>query len=935
MRSNPSLRSSAPNPANRPMSFLKRSFVLLGGLSAMVLAGCSGGSSSTAGANIPQPVRCPSGDAFCLISCDLGCTAIGCSITEVAENQRLHFTFNQALDPQSVNNGSVSIRTATGEEPAGLLSVEGRTVVFQPSISVSGGISSFGFRRGQAYIVTLVGGAFGVKSTSGSTLRTSFSCTIAATLGIQDADAAPPRAELIAPTNLTEAPLDSTIVVRFSEVVDTTSFLQPVSASTPIRYVLRRSRVVAGGTTRECNVDSEAIQLEGLPVVQLEFVNGRPVTTISLRPTLALPGLACVEVGVTSDVRDISGRGAEESTFRFITTAGSSTDTLLTETFANETRMDVDVSGGAWANGARPAQLGGDGRHGSFNPANGVDGGNGVFVWNTDSFTIPATQTFDGQIATVQDGQFYFTDFVVPAGTTVRFTGSQPARIYVRGKVEINGRVQVNGVDQTAFNCRNPVTTNPNNSTRGQVGSPGGPGGGRGGNGGDRCLGNGPNPPVVNPPLPADYNYNGRNGDDVRLTAGHAYAANVVGTGGRGAPMHPLHGLDASLVSPINTYTAGGVFNSNVGFGGSGGGFHSIGLVAANVPAVPNVNQTLPAAPVAGGIAFDPLPLPGASTSSLAHFLIGGAGGGGGGSHPFLGLSVNSTTFNADRWKAGGGGTGGGGAIAIRSGRDMVIGTTAVLESKGGAGAVYNGDNPATPAQDAVNVASGPHWGIPAPGGGGSGGSILLQASRDLSMTGLVDTSGGAGSRTDGILPNSSTASLDIDNRAGSGAPGYYRFESGRNLGVVTAASVPAYDPARNAAALRSVDRDPASGSRSLWRSTGFVFPPEWLRYEMEVDVDGDGVTDRLYTDDPTLAGGFGVANDPLGPVTVMFQGARVNSIGVPDPVTIRQWRFLVGDTLGVGINSDLPTGFRFQLIFNTALFPNAVVKRLTVVTRG
>jgi hypothetical protein len=33
--------------------------------------------------------------------------------------------------------------------------------------------------------------------------------------------------------------------------------------------------------------------------------------------------------------------------------------------------------------------------------------------------------------------------------------------------------------------------------------------------------------------------------------------------------------------------------------------------------------------------------------------------------------------------------------------------------------------------------------------------------------------------------------------------------------------------------------------------------------------------------------------------------------------------------------NSDLPTGFRFQLLFNTQAFPNCVVKRLTVVTRG
>ncbi|MEQ1634240.1 MAG: hypothetical protein ABL997_17805, partial [Planctomycetota bacterium] len=427
------------------MSLFKRTVLVFSGLSAMFLAGCSGGSSSTGDAGIGSAVRCPSGEGFCLISCDLGCTSTACSITQIAENQRLGFTLNQAIDSRTVNNGSVSIRTATGESPDGNLLVDGRTVTFVPSISVSNGISSFGFRRNQAYIVTLAGGALGVKSLSGATLRESFSCTVSATLGIQDADAAPPRAELIAPANLTAAPIDSTLVIRFSEVVDTTAFLQPISASTPIRYVLRRSRIPAGGTERECNVDSEAIQLEGLPIVQLEVVNGRPVSTISLRPTLALPGLSCVEITVTSDVRDISGRGAVETVFRIITAASASSDTLLTETFANETRMDPDVSGGTWSNGARPAPLGGDGRHGSFNPLNGRELGAGIYEWNLDGnpvgsgFTIPGAQTFNGQAAVVLDSTFFFSDFVLPAGTTVRFVGTNPIKIHVRGKVEING----------------------------------------------------------------------------------------------------------------------------------------------------------------------------------------------------------------------------------------------------------------------------------------------------------------------------------------------------------------------------------------------------------------------------------------------------------------------------------------------------------------
>ena len=912
------------------MSLFKRSVLVLSGLSAMFFAGCSGGSSATGDAGIGATVRCPSGDSFCVISCDLGCTSTACSITQIAENQPLRFTFNQSINSLSVNNGSFSIRTASGESPDGATLVDGRTVTFVPLISVSNGISSFGFRRNQAYVITLVDGALGVKSSSGATLRESFSCTVTATQGIQDADAAAPRAVLVAPANLTAAPIDSTIVIRFSEVIDSTAFLQPISASTPIRYVLRRSRLPVGSLVRECNVDSEAIQLEGLPVVQLENVNGRPVTTISLRPTLALPGVACVEITVTSDVRDISGRGAEEITFRFITAASASTDTLLTEPFLNETRMDPDVSGGTWSNGARPAPLGGDGRHGSFNPLNGVDVGAGIYQWNLDGdpagsgFTIPGSQTFDGLPAVVTDSQFFFSDFVVPAGTTVRFSGTNPVRIYVRGKVEINGRIQANGQDQVTFNCRNTNQTVPLNPVPGQLGSLGGPGGGRGGQGGDRCFGAGA--------LPAN---NGRNGLDLGLPAGHAYAPAAIGSGGRGSPIHPAHGLDSSLTGPPSTYGSGGVFNSNVGLGGSGGGFFAAGGSATNSPVVPNVVQILPPAAVVGGGAFDPLPLPTPTTSTLAQFLIGGSGGGGGGSHPFLGLAPSVTQFNADRWKAGGGGAGGGGALAIRSGRGISIGVAGALEVRGGRGAVYNGDNPATPTQDSVSASTGTHWGIPVPGGGGSGGSAVLQASRDIVIQGVVNASGGVGGLTDGIVPNIGTTSLDIDNRGGNGASGFYRLEALGTVSVVSASNVPTFDPSRNLATLPGHERDSASGSRSIWRSTGFVFPPEWIRYEMEVDVDGDGVTDRLYSDDPTVVGQIGAANDPLGPVRVKFQGARVNSIGVPDPATIRQWRDFIGDTLGIGINSDLPTGFRFQILFNTALFPNAVVRRLTVVTRG
>ena len=75
------------------------SILALAGLGALVFAGCTGGSSGSSSAHI----RCAEGEAFCIISCDLGCTQTGCAVNEIAENQRLKFNFSQDLDPASIN----------------------------------------------------------------------------------------------------------------------------------------------------------------------------------------------------------------------------------------------------------------------------------------------------------------------------------------------------------------------------------------------------------------------------------------------------------------------------------------------------------------------------------------------------------------------------------------------------------------------------------------------------------------------------------------------------------------------------------------------------------------------------------------------------------------------------------------------------------------
>ena len=894
---------------------------LLAGLVLFAVGGCSGGSSDTTSS---VRIRCINGEAFCIISCDLGCSQAGCSVTEIAENQRLRFRFSDAVDRSSVNAGSISIRTATGVTPDGFFEFsEGDSVVtFVPRVSTVNGVSTFGFLRNESYIITLAGGAssaFGVRGMSGSGLKQDLTCTVVASRGVSDEDQQPPRATLISPlAGSNTAPRNPTIVLQFSELIDTTALQSPLSVASPVRVVLRGTR-----PDGSCDRDADGVALEGLAQLSTETVGSREVTVVTYQPPVQLPGLSCVTVYVTAELRDLSGRPAVPDQFEFTTVAGSPSPINIVEAFVNGQRQNALVSGGTWSGGARPGLLGGDGRHGSFSAALGVGLGGNVFQWNTDSFLIPATNTPSGQAFTVTDGKFFFTDFVLPEGTTLRFTGAVAPQIYVRGQADIRGIIQVNGTDLpfgipsaglaagqrvSNFNARSGTIT----ARAGQPGSLGGPGGGAGGKGADKCQSAGPIPNPL-----GGFLTDGSRGQDVVLPAGHAYAGQNLGTGGPGSALVPALGTATAAATPILQSLYRGQFSR----GGSGGGFLLPGAAAVG-PTTPVGVLLSPAS--TPGITLPSL-VPPSSISSLLHFMVGGSGGGGGGSHTFGLISIGA---NLDSYMAGSGGSGGGGTIAIRAGGDIVVASTAQLQSKGGLGVLICGDDPATTAQEALSQTTS--LGVSSPGGGGSGGSLLLQSGRNLTVQGLIDTSGGPGSRTGSISP----ANMNATAQAGAGASGFYRLEA---AGAVNFAGLPGTVPAFNAAtnAGTLTDRDDTAGDLSNWYGTSLIFPPAWLRYELDVDQDGDGTIDTTYTD--SGAAGTLRANDPAGPVTIQFQGATLNQAGTaPLPGTpIKPWRDGIGSGAGPGIAQDSVTGFRFQLLWNRSAFPSAVIVQLRVFAQS
>jgi hypothetical protein len=521
--------------------------------------------------------------------------------------------------------------------------------------------------------------------------------------------------------------------------------------------------------------------------------------------------------------------------------------------------------------------VGGDGVHGSFDPTVGAAIASNVYEFSTDSMVIPARLTRSGVDETVVGGRFSFTDFVVPAGTTVRFRGANPAQIFVRGSAVIAGVVDANAAPMDQF-----VAGGHTPPAFGQSGGGGGPGGGSGGRGGDRCDGLGPN-------ILGGVNLNsGAHGDDARVPAGHPLQAAVVGTGGRASALFPAHGLSTSLATPLLS----GIICGDLSAGGGGGGLRTAGAPGAAQSTTPGV---VTGPPNAGGTALV-VPVVPSGVSSLDYYRIGGAGGGGGASHPFLAISPPL------QWRAGAAGSGGGGVIALRCGRDLTIGAAGSMQARGGQGAVLT------------------EWigGYPSAGGAGSGGTILLQAAGALQNLGSLDAAGGTGSRI-AVLPPWVVATCT----GGDGAPGLIRLESPQ--AITGGTTIPPLQPNDTGPLL---DTDARTGLRTIWLPIGTPSQPGVIeRYELDVVVNG---TPTTFSDDP--AHGQSAA-DPTGAIVAVFQGTRATPAGTPDPAAVGPWRKALGAAGRVdNCNRDVPAFVRLDLAFPRVNRPT--VQTLRIVWR-
>jgi hypothetical protein len=865
---------------------------------ALVASGCSGGGSSASASQGP----CLRGgsNTLCLVSCNLGCSLQGCTVTEIAQNLPIVLRFNQNIDPASLSTSSFSLRTASGEEPVGQYFVSGNTAMFVPEIRIIGGASFFGFEANETYTLTLPGGTNSLnvlRSTSGDPFGQTTTCNLAVTRGIIDLDNAPPVAKLLSPTATTDVDPQTPIVLEFSEIIDVTPFLQTAVGNEAVRVLARKTQL---GTTGEiiCDTKSPAASVAGTWNVTNDAL--RQVSTATFNPAHPIPNGVCIVVDVTTAVRDLSGRPSMGQIFTYMVTAGAGTDESIVETFTSDLNFDANASSGTWINGAQPGVLGWDGLHGDFSLSIAKSVSQGVFELSTDNQMIPARQTLSGRDEMVTDGVFRFARLIVPEGVTVRFAGTNPARVYVRGIMQIDGVLDVAGESRPAHEASLAV---------GQAGGKGGPGAGRGGDGaakGDN-LGNKPA-------------FNGKPGEAIRLPMLSATAmaggGSVVAavseaplgarpdlertgvalpraefTGGRGSLQFPRTGMSSSVkTNPVVAVAAGG----------GGGGYHTSGQggVAINTTlgGGPTREEDL-GPPALGGEQIPLFPIP-AGKGIVEHFLIGGSGGGGGGSHLYG--TIPQALVN---WRSGGGGGGGGGALSVRVGRDLAMGAAGLIDASGG---------------DTANSTIANNYA--APGGGGSGGTIILQSASTPRLDGVIDVRGGVG----GTLSEPVIVNMLV--KAGDGGTGYARVEAPGPVPADVTAWTGTVQPAATSVNVGELtEQDPVSGVQSQWYLTGALFPPIYDRYEIEATVDGVPIT---YNDATSIA-----AVDT--PVQFFVQGANEDGFGSVELSTVAPWRrFVAANPNEPSLATDGTTAFRFVLLFDRSQATQIVVHKVSVFFR-
>ncbi|MDE0914886.1 MAG: hypothetical protein OSB57_06865 [Planctomycetota bacterium] len=939
----------------------------------------------------------------CTLGCTDGIEgdAVNCAIANTYQNQEISIIFSEPFDLFSVNSSSFRVTdVANGTTPSGQFfsdPTDPRRLIFRPSLTFDqNGTPVHGLASSTSYKIFLPGvaqmdqGPY-IQSTSGVDNMSRMQCTIKTTEGIIDPVPGRPAVMIFADQVAGYQP-DGTPIIVSDVLVNGGTELTNVYRQTRLRFefddIMNVATLLNPSTGASPNIDIEldedgdlSTDLDRTPIdgmltylVDLEMLSTSLYFTSDVPLPSAGPNAPLsprrIVLTLPPAVQDLVANPIDSGggTHSFITelpqlgevlVPDGGEDFLLSSPDPNSNE-DGPRSGAFWGGGRLTQGVGGgSGRLGDLRVPSGstltlntdsqvfpLGASDGLafdhtpdFLGNADAVNFPGTLGNYPDSITVTDGVFEFQSLTLEAGSNLVFAGTQPARIYIRGKALLTtgSLLDLSGPQPADHDSS---TVDPETELPAPTPSAGGGDGGFGGdrfdmsvNGNMAGLGLCENDVVANPGTDTQ----GRSGMGVGRSAGLGggvggvqYPANYPTVNINTTVDNNNHGLGFNRVDDYNANNAELECRSlMVGGVGSGGAYALDGgvgtsdavLATAGYPA--GQNNGAPDTP--GG---DSSWLETADDSNAGYnqrllnwwdgFLLGGSGGGGGGNHPNGTLTWRPSTggtnciggaafFRAWHDHSGAMGGTGGGAIQITAGKSLIV--DGRIDARGGLG------GQARLAQvDFMCDAS--TWSVDfgqfaTPGGGGSGGAVKLQSMVvDISpLAGTIDISGGSGGL--GVWSLS---------QGGDGSPGLLRVED--MVGGVTrslvAQSVLPYESLDDSLSWISVDNgqdpidgpgwtatthrpDSVSASMSCWlQPTGTFFS---LLFVEDEEPDNTGDPDKMGWNMDILYNPGGT-----GEITIPFRGANGG-------VLTNSWENEFGISLGTqgGLVAAAPIVIRFQ----------------------
>jgi hypothetical protein len=823
----------------------------------LVAAGCTG---STSGENSGTLFV-----QTCSLSCTNGSGGVQvfCAIVNVFQNTEISVLFSEPLDPASVGPATFQVIDVTnGTSPDGQYLIDPldpRRAIFRPGIVFGGGGVSFAFRANTSYEVLIPGQAQGdnapyVSSMAGNPNQSRLQCTIFTSEGVTDPVPGNPRVEIdvirvteydvqnlpVAFETVTlpqEGPLvddvwrSSPVVFRFNELMNVATVANNATGTSPfIAVEFDRDGNLATSSSGDRRAIAGRYEFE----IDLQTFQ----TTLTFTPSELYPSAGTNPASPRLLVMRVPQQVVDLTNKPVLTSTGGGTKAAIPEIRSFMSINIPDIDGETFDDPAGTMGSFEDLSHGGANwgelaggetvLAPGLSGGSGrlgevvvaageTLELSTDSQEFPLTigpvtrqvdvlgNAMAGEFPfaiTVTDGVFEFSSLTIAPGGRLILRGDNPARILVRGPIEISpgGILDVSGVSSGEHDSLLPD---------GAVAAGGGAGGGDGGAGGERAdftgtnLLNLPAPPlgtpaIANPGAIRD----GRSGQGV--------GGGAIGGGG-GGPAYPTllptstgtaaNGTNGRVTMNVantpDTPDATDCVSLDMGGPGGGGGYALPGTVGNAVPSVDEpiaefvpvgASNTLRGTPGAAGdnsgLALEPPDLN--NTGYVVRLLDwendhlrGGSGGGGGGNHPYLtrsdgdSLGATANCFMAflfpalwSHWHdhSGAAGAGGGGALELLSGKRIDL--DGRIDARGGqGGSSLTGQVVSYFGQYAMA------------GGGGSGGAVRLRATTVDVLPGgtRVDVRGGLGGNAFWAV---ATANPTMS-RGGDGSRGLVRIEDG------------------------------------------------------------------------------------------------------------------------------------------------------------